>query len=275
MGTIEFVVRWSDEQGSVNFWNARKLTSIPDEQLTQAHVDAARIDAEAAHDEVLRLVDPKHPRYQSFSRASERLRREVEDAEQLARLRRVEWQMLADRFEAKLRRERTAREEEFLRRRVEASEDAARHARHATATRAATSPQEATPMTPESTALQQRQALRLKMLLLMYERSEASTSVKFVRETMFLHLQVSPAEGQKALDYLVHERLVQWHGKNVALTHTGLTEAEATIERKPTPHFAPLVINMAFNGAVGAVQTGPNATATVRDAGAPPTKDDE
>lgn len=92
---------------------------------------------------------------------------------------------------------------------------------------------------------------------------------------MFTELGMDSEAGEAAFQWLCGQGLATSMGQHLAITHAGICEVEDSIRHpaRDTEHFSPTVIqhvNMTFNAAVGAVQSGANATANVQqNIGAP------
>ena len=123
-------------------------------------------------------------------------------------------------------------------------------------------------MSKQEALLELRQAIRLRMLQHVYERTDASTKVEIAIEVMFQHLSLTPEGGARALEYLIGEALLAPAEETggVFLTHQGLVEAEEALQGRETRRFRPSAVHQVthhFHAPVGGVQTGIDARASV------------
>lgn len=124
--------------------------------------------------------------------------------------------------------------------------------------------------------LERRQAVRLAVLKYMYdvavEQKNDPDRTEFDVEYISRDLEHSEQDIASALPYLEGERLVEVTARfiggnaNYKISHRGIKEVEGVYSapESGTDHFSPQVIqNLTFQGPVGTVQTGSNATAHV------------
>lgn len=236
------------------------------ERVTQEQIDVAHLQWRAQVDQVedfsnptsvrFRQANPKHRPFmlESFRRYADEARTRYED--------------LLQRFDRQQRIEREQREEELLRRRVEAEEETARQlARQSAMAARATHPGERPMNEKLQSGLQKKEANRLRVLQTLYEVTDGNEHASAEMGPLYEQAGVEYADGDAAYHYLQGEGLVMGKSSHrMSITHHGVVEIEQAINRpkERTEHFTPVVIQQVFHGAVGAVQTGADAVANVQ-----------
>lgn len=117
-------------------------------------------------------------------------------------------------------------------------------------------------------SLERRQEQRYAVLKHIFDRSDLAETFRAYK--IASTLPYPEQEIELALTYLAGEHLADavetYHGgsRGYKLTHQGIKEVERSLQKpeEPTEHFS-LQIIQNFNAPVGAVQTGPHATANV------------
>lgn len=118
--------------------------------------------------------------------------------------------------------------------------------------------------------LEEKQAIRYKTLLFMYDKLEKVFEGLVENREVEEYLGVSEEEVEGVLTYLKKKSLIHksdvsdWENQYHSITKEGIAEVEKSIEEpeKATENFSPKIIQN-FHGSVGAVQNAPHATAYV------------
>jgi hypothetical protein len=112
--------------------------------------------------------------------------------------------------------------------------------------------------------VRQRQRERFELLSVLYDLSPGSAGVTHSYALVRSRITFEKQRGWEHTSYLHREGLLRMGNEWLEITHAGLKEVERARERPglATEHFEPAVIYH-FHGPVGAVQTGPGATAQV------------
>lgn len=111
---------------------------------------------------------------------------------------------------------------------------------------------------PPIGGLEERRALRLGLMDRVYQEADGSTTDVVDPFGLFEPEGVHRKAIFAAADYLVQERLLDWEGRKVSLTHAGVTEVEAALAEptKPTAHFPPAANVIYIKHFHGALQQG-------------------
>ena len=128
-------------------------------------------------------------------------------------------------------------------------------------------------MSSDREALEEKQKVRYKILKTIYdetENHEGSKNQMFSVQSVAKSLEPDERKVSRAMEYLEQEFLLRRvgydprEGEIYTITHNGIVEIEHSIQHpdQGTNHFLLSVIQH-FNGPVGSVQMGSNATANV------------
>jgi len=98
---------------------------------------------------------------------------------------------------------------------------------------------------------EQKQKNRFLFLKKVYEFVKAKTNVGISNiSCLGTELNFSQDETEDIINYLIQERLIEYAGMNIALTHSGLKEVEEILTNpsKATEHFSPInIVNNTIN----------------------------
>jgi hypothetical protein len=137
---------------------------------------------------------------------------------------------------------------------------------------------------PDNEGVKRRQAQRLAVLKYMYDvavdQENDTEKVVFDVEGLAEHLPLTPRDLESAISYLENEGFIEYAWTRTdtlgpthfqlfscyRISHQGIVEVEKVYlaPEAGTKAFPSQVVTLTINGDVGAVQTGPNATANVR-----------
>lgn len=98
--------------------------------------------------------------------------------------------------------------------------------------------------------INQKEKNRFLFLELIYKSSNGNTDVGFSVSDLGTELCLDQSETQNIVNYLLKERLVEYLGTAICITHDGVKEIEYALKNpdKPTEHFLPInIINNTMN----------------------------
>jgi hypothetical protein len=117
------------------------------------------------------------------------------------------------------------------------------------------------------TALGHKEAVRLKLLKAVYERTDGNPEATVDMQDIFSGVALSPSEGRVVLQYLLAEELLRGHGDlRISIAHAGVREFEAAIRGRgsaETEHFSQAAIQRVILD--GSRQTGGQGSVAVTD----------
>jgi hypothetical protein len=122
-------------------------------------------------------------------------------------------------------------------------------------------------MNPTLTALEHKEAVRLKLLKVVYERNDGDPEAIVDVQDILSAAGLSPSEGRVVVQYLLAEELLRGHGDvRISITHAGVKEIEAALRGRgsaDTQHFSQAAIRSVIPD--GSVQAADRENAAVND----------